>query len=182
MKPAFNGRSRSGRPRRVIPRSRSAEGTDAESGTEAISLKRKESGGLPIAVGCTRSKTGRVPCLHLRWAEQCEPDILLYRSPYKCFPLKKTGCIHRGYLETSPRHCPGRSGRGAPVSYGGKALGRLTLTADGRMMSVVCDGRTELPAGVRREYSSYCDSALEGDGFELSVPREEVSVIPLELN
>jgi hypothetical protein len=28
-----------------IPRSRSAEGTDAESGTEAISLKRKESGG-----------------------------------------------------------------------------------------------------------------------------------------
>jgi hypothetical protein len=40
-----------------IPRSRSAEGTDAESGTEAISLKRKESGGLPIAFGCTRSKT-----------------------------------------------------------------------------------------------------------------------------
>jgi hypothetical protein len=75
-----------------IPRSRSAEGTDAESGTEAISLKRKESGGLPIAVGCTRSKTGRVPCLHICWAEQCEPDILLYRSPYKCFPLEKTGC------------------------------------------------------------------------------------------
>ena len=24
------------------------------------------------------------------------------------------------------------------------------------MMSVVCDGRKELPAGVRREYSSYC--------------------------
>src|SRR6202043_3635083 len=53
-----------------IPRSRSAEGTDAESGTEAISLKRKELGGLPIAVGCTRSKTGRVPCLHICWAEQ----------------------------------------------------------------------------------------------------------------
>src|ERR1700730_8183808 len=55
-------------------------------------LKRKELGGLPIAVGCTRSKTGRVPCLHIRWAEQCEPDILLYCSPYKCFPLEKTGC------------------------------------------------------------------------------------------
>jgi hypothetical protein len=26
----------------------------------------------------------------------------------------------------------------------------------GRMMSVVCDGRKELPAGVTREYSSYC--------------------------
>ena len=75
-----------------IPRSRSAEGTDAESGTEAVSLKRKESGGLPIAVGCPRSKTGRVPCLHICWAEQCEPDILLYSSPYKCFPLEKTGC------------------------------------------------------------------------------------------
>jgi hypothetical protein len=24
------------------------------------------------------------------------------------------------------------------------------------MMSVVCDGRKELPAGVSREYSSYC--------------------------
>ena len=29
-------------------------------------------------------------------------------------------------------------------------------SADGRMMSVVCDGRKELPAGVSREYSSYC--------------------------
>jgi hypothetical protein len=63
-----------------------------ESGTEAISLKRKESSGLPIAVGRTRSKTGRVLCLHICWAEQCEPDILLYRSPYKCFSLEKTGC------------------------------------------------------------------------------------------
>jgi hypothetical protein len=34
-------------------------------------------------------------------------------------------------------------------------MGRVTFTADGRMMSVV-DGRLELPAGVSREYSSYC--------------------------
>ena len=54
-----------------------------KSGTEAISVKRKESGGLPIAVGCTRSKTGRVPCLHICWAEQCEPDILLYRGHFE---------------------------------------------------------------------------------------------------
>ena len=55
-------------------------------------------------------------------------------------------------------HATARDAAGAarPLPYGGKALGRLTLTADGRMMSVVCDGRTELPAGVRREYSSYC--------------------------
>jgi hypothetical protein len=99
-----------------IPRSRYAEGTDAESGTEAISLKRKESGGLPIAVGCTRSKSGRVPCLHICWAEQCEPDILLYRSPTNAFSWRKPDAIHRRYLETSPRHCPGRGGRVAPVA------------------------------------------------------------------
>ena len=43
-----------------------------------------------------------------------------------------------------------------PSPYGGRALGRVTFTAEGRMMSVVCDGRKELPVGVGREYSSYC--------------------------
>ena len=38
----------------------------------------------------------------------------------------------------------------------GKGIGRVTFTAEGRMMSVVCDGRPELPAGTPREYSSYC--------------------------
>ena len=47
-------------------------------------------------------------------------------------------------------------GTARPAPYGGAALGRVTFTADGRMMSVVCDGRPELPAGVSREYSSYC--------------------------
>jgi hypothetical protein len=40
------------------------------------------------------------------------------------------------------------AGTAHPSPYGGKAMGRLTFTADGRMMSVVCDGRPELPAGV----------------------------------
>ena len=48
------------------------------------------------------------------------------------------------------------AGMPRPSPYGGKALGRVTFTADGRMMSVVCDGRKELPAGASREYSSYC--------------------------
>jgi hypothetical protein len=48
------------------------------------------------------------------------------------------------------------AGMARPSPYGGKAMGRVTFTADGRMMSVVCDGRPELPAGVSREYSSYC--------------------------
>src|SRR5215471_16559973 len=48
------------------------------------------------------------------------------------------------------------AGAARPLPYGGKALGRVTFTADGRMMSVVCDGRKELPPGVSREYNSYC--------------------------
>jgi hypothetical protein len=35
-------------------------------------------------------------------------------------------------------------------------MGRVTFSAEGRMMSVVCDGRPELPPGAQREYSSYC--------------------------
>jgi len=56
----------------------------------------------------------------------------------------KPHAIHRRYLETSPRHRPGRSRRGAPVALWRQG-GRVTFTADGRMMSIVCDGRKELP-------------------------------------
>jgi hypothetical protein len=51
-----------------------------------------------------------------------------------------------------------RDENGAPLPepYGGKGIGRVTFTAEGRMQSVVCDGRRELPAGERRDYSSYC--------------------------
>jgi hypothetical protein len=47
-------------------------------------------------------------------------------------------------------------GTALPEPYAGNGIGRLTLTAEGRMMSVVCDGRRELPPGALREYSSYC--------------------------
>lgn len=40
--------------------------------------------------------------------------------------------------------------------YGPKAMGRVTFAADGRMMSVVCDSRPDLPASASRDYSSYC--------------------------
>jgi Lipocalin-like domain len=55
-------------------------------------------------------------------------------------------------------HSAARDAAGAslPAPYGGKGIGRVTFTAEGRMMSVVCDGRRELPAGAAREYSSYC--------------------------
>ena len=48
-------------------------------------------------------------------------------------------------------------GKPLPPPYGGdKAMGRVTFNADGRMMAVLCDGRTELPPGTPREYNSYC--------------------------
>jgi hypothetical protein len=44
-----------------------------------------------------------------------------------------------------------------PPPYGGeKAMGRVTLNADGRMIAVLCDGSVTLPDGARREYTSYC--------------------------
>ena len=35
-------------------------------------------------------------------------------------------------------------------------MGLVTLTADGRMMAVLVDGRKSLPDGAKRDYSSYC--------------------------
>lgn len=51
-----------------------------------------------------------------------------------------------------------RDAQGAPLPkpYGPKGMGLVTLNADGRMMAVLCDGRTELPEGARRDYASYC--------------------------
>lgn len=51
-----------------------------------------------------------------------------------------------------------RSGNPLPDPYGGRPMGRVVFTADGRMMAVTCDGRPDLPAGARREYSSYIGS------------------------
>ena len=48
------------------------------------------------------------------------------------------------------------AGNPLPPPYGGHGIGRVTFTADGRMMSVVCDGRRDLPAGAARDYNSYC--------------------------
>jgi hypothetical protein len=58
------------------------------------------------------------------------------------------------------------AGAALPAPYGGKGMGRVTFGAEGRMTSVVCDGRAELPFGVRREYSSYC-GAYTFDGARL---------------
>ena len=48
------------------------------------------------------------------------------------------------------------SGNKVGVPFGPRAMGLVSLTADGRMMAVLVDGRAKLPDGARREYSSYC--------------------------
>lgn len=48
------------------------------------------------------------------------------------------------------------NGTQVAVPFGPRGMGLVTLTDDGRMMAVLCDGRKSLPEGARREYSSYC--------------------------
>jgi hypothetical protein len=48
------------------------------------------------------------------------------------------------------------NGKPLPPPYGGNGMGRVTFNAEGRMASVVVDGRPELPADRARDYSSYC--------------------------
>jgi hypothetical protein len=71
-----------------------------------------------------------------------------------------------------------RDGNGAPLPepYGGKGIGRVTFTADGRMQSVVCDGRREMPPRETRDYSSYCGN-YTFDGARL-VTRVDASSDP----
>ena len=47
-------------------------------------------------------------------------------------------------------------GNALPDPRSGKTQGRLILTADGIMMSVLCDHADDIPAGQKRFYSSYC--------------------------
>ncbi len=59
-----------------------------------------------------------------------------------------------------------RDGRPLPAPYGGKGMGRVAFTAEGRMMAVTCDSRMELPPGTERAYSSYCGN-YKFDGSRL---------------
>jgi hypothetical protein len=47
-------------------------------------------------------------------------------------------------------------GKQVAVPYGPRGMGIVSLTTDGRMMAVLVDGRSRLPDGTTREYSSYC--------------------------
>ena len=48
------------------------------------------------------------------------------------------------------------SGNRKDAPYGPRDMGLVTLTADGRMMAVLVDGRKNLSHGAKRDYASYC--------------------------
>jgi hypothetical protein len=73
----------------------------------------------------------------------------------------------------------GRDGTPLPLPYGGKGMGRVCFTAEGRMMAVTCDGRPELPQGASRDYSSYCGN-YSFDGAKL-VTRVDAASDPARL-
>ncbi len=54
-----------------------------------------------------------------------------------------------------------------PAPYGGDTgMGVVVLGTDGRMIAVLCDGRSSLPDGAPREYNSYCGN-YSFDGQQL---------------
>lgn len=59
------------------------------------------------------------------------------------------------------------SGNFLPPPYGGaSSMALLALRPDGRMVSVLCDSRQEIPIGEERDYTSYC-GAYTFDGKTL---------------
>ena len=59
------------------------------------------------------------------------------------------------------------TGKLLPPPYGPQAMGLVTFQADGRMMTVRCDGRARPPAGEPRQYMSYAGT-YSFDGTTLS--------------
>ena len=59
------------------------------------------------------------------------------------------------------------SGKALPPPYGPKAMGLVTFQADGRMMAVLCDGRSEMPGSEPRPFMSYAGN-YSFDGATLS--------------
>jgi hypothetical protein len=59
------------------------------------------------------------------------------------------------------------AGKALPPPYGPKAMGLVTFQAGGRMMAVLCDGRSEMPSGEERPFMSYAGN-YTFDGTTLS--------------
>jgi hypothetical protein len=56
------------------------------------------------------------------------------------------------------------AGKVLPPPYGPKPMGLVVFAADGRMMAVLCDGRSSLADGEPRQYVSYAGNySFDGD-------------------
>ena len=79
------------------------------------------------------------------------PNEINAEELYGCWRLVEATAVNaKGEPEISP--------------WGPLPMGRLVLDRSGRMMAVLCDGRSSLPAGTKRAYSSYCGNfSVEND-------------------
>ena len=58
------------------------------------------------------------------------------------------------------------NGKELPTPYGGQGMGRIVVGADGRMSVMMIDGRKDLPAGQKRDFSGY-SGTYSFDGTQL---------------
>lgn len=58
------------------------------------------------------------------------------------------------------------AGNERPQPYGGQGMGRIVIGADGRISVMMIDGRKDVPAGEKREYSGY-SGTFSFDGTRL---------------
>jgi hypothetical protein len=72
-----------------------------------------------------------------------------------------------GTWQLKMTHALDDGGNALPPPYGPAPNGVVCFQADGRMYSVICDGRAELPAGQPRQFMSYAGN-YTFDGTTLS--------------
>lgn len=67
-----------------------------------------------------------------------------------------------------------------PSPYGPEGLGILSLTADGRMMAMLGDGRRAVPQGVERRFVSYCGNfSFNGTSLVTHVDGSSTPLTPI---
>jgi hypothetical protein len=71
-------------------------------------------------------------------------------------------------------------GKPMAPSFGPQGMGIVTLNANGRMMAVLCDGRTQVPAGEDRPYASYCGNyTFDGETLVTRVDASSIARIAI---
>ena len=117
-----------------IPRSRSAKGTDAESGTEAMSLKPssgKNRVGSRSLSAAHDSKLVAFPVYTSVGPSNVSRIFSATVAPTNASPGENRMQSIVGTWKLLHATARDAAGAARPLPYGGKALGRVTFTADG---------------------------------------------------